>query len=54
MSADEEFTNLHVVDHPLVLHKLSHLRDETTSTNDFRALLREMALLIGYLITRKL
>ena len=54
MSAAEEFTNLHVVDHPLVLHKLSHLRDETTSTSDFRALLREMALLIGYEITRQL
>ena len=54
MSAAEEFPNLHIVDHPLVLHKLSHLRDETTTSNDFRALLREMALLIGYEITRRL
>ncbi len=54
MSAASEFPNLHVVDHPLVLHKLSHLRDKTTNSNDFRALLREMALLIGYEITRVL
>ena len=54
MSAASEFSNLHVVDHPLVLHKLSHLRDETTNSSDFRALLREMALLIGYEITRVL
>ncbi len=54
MSGRDDFANLHVVDHPLVLHKLSHLRDKTTSTNDFRALLREMALLIGYEITRRL
>ena len=54
MSGRDVFANLHVVDHPLVLHKLSHLRDKTTSTNDFRSLLREMALLIGYEITRRL
>jgi len=54
MSDASEFPNLHVVDHPLVLHKLSHLRDKTTHSNDFRALLREMALLIGYEITRVL
>ena len=54
MSAANEFPNLHIVDHPLVLHKLSHLRDETTTSVDFRALLREMALLIGYEITRVL
>ena len=54
MTDIQEFPNLHVVDHPLVLHKLSHLRDKTTSTSDFRSLLREMALLIGYEITRRL
>ena len=54
MTDTQEFPNLHVVDHPLVLHKLSHLRDKTTSTTDFRSLLREMALLIGYEITRRL
>ncbi len=49
-----DFANLHLVDHPLVLHKLSHLRDRATPTSHFRALLREMALLIGYEITRDL
>jgi uracil phosphoribosyltransferase len=50
----DEFPNLHVVDHPLVQHKLSHLRAREASTSDFRALLREIALLIGYEITRRL
>ncbi len=45
-TAAEEFPNLHIVDHPLVLHKLSHLRDETTCSHDFRALLRERVMLI--------
>jgi uracil phosphoribosyltransferase len=54
MTDASEFPNLHIVDHPLVLHKLSHLREKTTPTSHFRALLREMALLIGYEITRKL
>ena len=54
MGTAQEFPNLHIVDHPLVQHKLSHLRDQTTSSHDFRALLREMALLIGYEITRVL
>ncbi len=54
MNDASEFPNLHIVDHPLVLHKLSHLREKSTPTSHFRALLREMALLIGYEITRKL
>lgn len=54
MAAIDEFPNLHVVGHPLVLHKLSHLRDKTTPTSHFRALLREIAMLIGYEITRRL
>ena len=52
--SETEFPNLHVVDHPLVQHKLSHLRDRTTGTPLFRTLLREIALLIGYEITRGL
>ncbi len=54
MSNVGAFTNLHLVDHPLVQHKLSHLRDKGTQTPLFRALLREIALLIGYEITRGL
>ena len=43
---------VHILDHPLIQHKLTHLRDRETSTKDFRALLRETALLMGYEITR--
>jgi len=54
MNITREIQNLHIVDHPLVSHKLSHLRNINTTTGSFRALLREIALLIGYEITRKL
>lgn len=54
MTASRDIPNLHVVDHPLVQHKLSHLREASTPTSHFRALLREIALLVGYEITRKL
>ena len=43
-----------IVDHPLVQHKLSILRDKETSTRTFRALLREMATLLCYEVTRDL
>ena len=43
---------LHIIDHPLVLHKLSIMRDKTTSTMKFRDLLEEIAMLMGYEITR--
>jgi uracil phosphoribosyltransferase len=43
-----------VVDHPLVQHKLTIMRDKTTSTAGFRQLLREIALLLTYEVTRDL
>lgn len=43
---------LHIIDHPLVQHKLSLMRDKTTSTMKFRELLREIAMFMGYEITR--
>ena len=46
--------NLHVLNHPLILHKLSHMRNKTTSTKTFRQLLKEVALLMGYEVTRDL
>lgn len=49
-----EFKNLFIVDHPLIQHKLSHMRDKNTSTRTFRDLLREITLLMGYEITRDL
>ena len=45
---------LHIIDHPLVLHKLSIMRDKNTSTMKFRGLLEEIAMFMGYEITRDL
>lgn len=46
--------NLTVVDHPLVQHKLTLMRDKGTSTAGFRRLLREISLLLCYEVTRDL
>jgi uracil phosphoribosyltransferase len=46
--------NLTVVEHPLVQHKLTLMRDKTTSTKGFRQLLREIATLLCYEVTRDL
>jgi len=43
-----------VVDHPLVQHKLSWLRDERTDSSHFRLLLGEVAMLLAYELTREL
>ncbi|MCE0742468.1 uracil phosphoribosyltransferase [Acetobacter sicerae] len=43
-----------VVSHPLVRHKLTHLRARTTSTAGFRRLVRELSLLLAYEATRDL
>ena len=43
-----------IVDHPLVQHKLTLLRDKNTGTKEFRELLEEIALLMGYELTRNL
>ncbi|WP_339950389.1 uracil phosphoribosyltransferase [uncultured Albimonas sp.] len=40
--------HLTIVDHPLVQHKLTLMREKTTSTASFRQLLREISLLLGY------
>jgi uracil phosphoribosyltransferase len=52
MRRDARFPNLFIIDHPLIQHKLSHMRDRSTSTRTFRQLLREITLLMGYEITR--
>ena len=46
--------NVTVIDHPLVQHKLSLLRQKETETARFRLLLREISLLLGYEVTRDL
>lgn len=47
-----EYPSLFVVDHPLILHKLSHMRNKNTSIRDFRELLKEIAILISYEATK--
>ena len=47
-------TNATVLDHPLIQHKLSLLRDRNTSTAGFRRLAREISLLMCYEVTRGL
>lgn len=54
MKQDPRFPNLFILDHPLIQHKLSHMREKDTSTRTFRDLLREITLLMGYEITRSL
>jgi uracil phosphoribosyltransferase len=46
--------NVTTVSHPLVQHKLTHMRDKSTSTNGFRQLMREIATLLCYEVTRDL
>lgn len=46
--------NVHEMNHPLILHKISMLRDKNTSVKDFRELTSEIALLMGYEATRDL
>ena len=54
MQTHPDYPNLFVVDHPLIQHKLTHMRDRERSTNGFRTLIREISLLMGYEITRNL
>ena len=46
--------NVHVLDHPLIQHKLSIMRDKNTGTNQFRGLVGEIAALMCYEATRSL
>ena len=43
---------LHIIDHPLVQHKLTLMRDKNASTLKFRELLKEISILMGYEVTR--
>jgi uracil phosphoribosyltransferase len=48
------FSNLTVVTHPLIQHKLTKLRDKNTATRDFKALVNEIAMLMAYEATKDL
>ena len=43
-----------IVDHPLIQHKLTLMRDKTTPTSEFRRLLKEISALLAYEVTREL
>ena len=45
-------SNVHVINHPLVQHKLTLMRRKDASTNSFRRLLNELAMLMTYEVTR--
>lgn len=45
---------IHVIDHPLIQHKLTIMRQKGTSSGEFRTLLKEITLLMGYELTRDL
>ncbi len=47
-------SQVHLIDHPMIQHKLSIMRDKETGSKDFRQLLKEISLLMGYEITRDL
>ena len=47
-------STLHVIDHPMIQHKLTIMRQKETGSQDFRELLQEIALLMGYEVTRDL
>ena len=49
-----ELANLTVIRHPLILHKLTHLRQRSTPKKVFRELVDEIAMLMAYEVTRNL
>lgn len=44
----EKMENVYFMEHPLIQHKISMLRDKRTGTNEFRKLVEEIAILMGY------
>jgi len=45
-------SQLHIINHPMIRHKLTILRDKETGVKDFRDLLKEISMLMGYELTR--
>jgi uracil phosphoribosyltransferase len=46
--------NVFVLDHPLIQHKVALLRDKNTGSKEFREVVKELAMLMGYEVTRNL
>ena len=51
---DGKMENVYIMDHPLIKHKISMLRDKSTGTNEFRKLVEEIGILMGYEALRDL
>ncbi len=49
-----KYKNVNLIDHPMVQHKLTILRDINTGVKEFRELVEELSLLMGYEVTRNL
>ena len=43
---------VHVINHPMVQHKLTIMREKSTKTGEFRSLLREISMFLGYEVMR--
>jgi uracil phosphoribosyltransferase len=50
----EQYKNVKVMDHPMIQHKLTILRDKNTGVKEFRELVEELSLFMGYEVTRNL
>ena len=45
---EDYMKNVHILEHPLIAHKITHLCDVTTNTKEFREIVSEIAMLMGY------
>lgn len=54
MSYEKYDEMVYIFDHPLIQHKIALLRDKNTATKEFRELVSEIAMLMGYEVTREL
>jgi len=45
-------SNVHLISHPLIQHKLTMVRDKDTGSKDFRELVEEISVLLAYEVTR--
>ena len=52
--AFENYPTVHILDHPLIKHKITKLRDKTTKTSEFKMLVKEISVLEGYEALRHL
>ena len=50
----KNYENVTILEHPLIKHKISLLRDKNTGTNEFRTIIEEIAMLMGYEALRDL